>query len=79
MVNLLSNLGGFLVHAGLQKTLSMVKLVLEHIWVELGQLVVHIRGCCVILDVEVAVGKKGEGSAVSWLELELVCENSNDL
>ena len=57
----------------------MVQLVLDHIRVELGELVVHLRCVAIVLDVEVAVRKQGKCGAVSWRKLELVREDSNDL
>ena len=57
----------------------MVQLVLLHIWEELCQLVVVVGSCSIVLDVEVAVGQEGEGGAVTWTELKLICEDSNHL
>ena len=57
----------------------MVKLVLDHIWVELGELVVHLSCGAVVLDVEVAVREQGKSGAVSWRKLELIREDSYHL
>ena len=67
--DLLGNLGGLSVHAGLEKGLRMVELVLFHVWEELGQLVIVVRCLLVVLHVEVAVGKEGQGGTVTWTEL----------
>ena len=72
MVNLLCNLGSLLVHARLQETLSVVQLVLDDIWVELGELIVHIRSATVILNVEVAVCEQGKCRSISWRKLKLI-------
>ena len=79
VVDLLGHLGCLLVQAGLEQALGVVQLVLDHVRVELGELVVHVRGATVVLDVEVAVGQQGECRPVSWRELELVGEDTNDL
>ena len=57
----------------------MVELVLDHIRVELGELVVHLSGQRVVLDVEIAVREQGKSGAVSWRELQLIREDSNHL
>ena len=57
----------------------MVQLVLDHIWVELGQLVIHVSGAAIVLDVEVAVCEQGKSSPVPWAELQLISEDANDL
>ena len=77
--DLLSDFRCFLVHSGLKQALSVIQLVLDDVGVELGQLVVHVGGASVVLHVEVAVRKQGKSSAVSWRELELVCEDPDDL
>ena len=69
MVDLLGHFRGFLVHTGLEQALSMVKLVLDHVRVELSQLIVHVGCASVVLNVEVAVGEQGKGSPVSGAEL----------
>lgn len=50
----------------------MVELVLAHVWVELGQLVIVFGGFSVILHIEVAVGKEGQGSATARLKLQFI-------
>ena len=57
----------------------MVKLVLDHVRVELSQLIVHVGCASVVLNIEVAVGEQGKGSSVSGAELELVGEDADDL
>lgn len=79
VIDLLGNLRGFLVHAGFEQALGMVKLVLDHVRVELGELVVHFGRVAVVLNVEVAIGEEGESCAVSWGELKLIVEDSDDL
>lgn len=56
-VNLLSNFGCLQIHASLEETLRMVESILGHVRVQLAQLVVHVCGLRVILNVEVAVGE----------------------
>jgi len=79
MIDLLSDLRCLLVHAGLEKALGVVQFVLDHIRVELGELVVHISSTRIVLHIEVAVGQEGKSGTVSWRELKLVGEDSNDL
>ena len=57
MLNLLSYLKSLCVHASLIETLSMIQLILVDIWVEFGELVVHVGRIGVILDVKVAIAK----------------------
>ena len=57
----------------------MVQLVLDDIWVELGELVIHVSGAAIVLDVEVAVCEQGKSSSVPWAELQLISEDANDL
>ena len=79
VIDLLGNLGGLLVQAGLEEALGVVESVLDDVGVEFRELVVHIRGTRVVLDVEVAVGQQGKSRSVSWRELKLISKNANDL
>ena len=79
VVDLLSNLRGFLVEASLKEALGMVEFVLDDVWVELGQLVVHVGCTAIVLNVEVAVGKQRKRGSISWRELEFAREDSNHL
>ena len=79
VLDLLRDLGSFRVHAGLKQALCVVELVLGNVRVELGQLIVHVGGIGVVLDVEVAMGKEGKGGPIARTELQLVCEDSDDL
>ena len=79
VINLLGYLRGLLIHASLEEALSVVQFVLDHVLVELGELVVHVSRTAVVLDVEVAVGKQGKGGAVPWRKLKLVRQDTNHL
>ena len=79
VIDLLGYLRCFLVHTSLEEALSVVEFVLDDIWVELGELVVHVGGAAVVLDVEVAVREQGKSRSVSWRELELIRQDSNYL
>jgi hypothetical protein len=79
VLNRLGYLLGLCVHSSLEQGLCVVQLVLVIIWKELGELVVHVRGIAVVLDLEVAVSKEGQSSSVSGLELKLVVEDVDDL
>ena len=57
----------------------MVEFVLSNIWVEFGELVVHIGSASVILNVEVTVSEEGKSRAISWTELQLIRQYSNYL
>ena len=57
----------------------MVEFVLSNIWVEFGELVVHISSASVVLNVEVTVGEEGKSRAISWTELQLVRQDSDYL
>jgi len=78
VVDLLSNLRSFLVHASLEEALSMIQFVLNDVGVELGQLIVHVGGTAIVLDVEIAVSKQGKSGAVSRRELKLIRKNANN-
>ena len=65
MVDLLGHLRSFLVHASFEKALGMVELVLDDIRVELGELIVHIRGTTIVLDIEIAICKQGKSGPIS--------------
>jgi hypothetical protein len=56
----------------------VVELILGNIWVELGELIVHVGGIGVVLDVEVAMSKEGKGGSIARTELQLVREDTND-
>ena len=79
VVNLLGDLGGFLVHASLEQALSVIQLVLDDVGVELGQLVVHVGGAGVVLNIEVAVCQQGKSGTVPRRELKLIGEDADDL
>ncbi len=55
VVDLLGHFGGFLVHASLEQALCVVEFILDHIRVELGQLIIHIGRAAIILNVEIAI------------------------
>jgi len=71
-LDLLGNFACFGISSSLQERLGMVKFVLVYIGVELGELVVHLSGVSVVLDVEVAMTEKTEGSSVSGRELKFI-------
>ena len=79
VVDLLSHFLGFLVHASFEQALSVVKLVLNHVWVELGKLIVHISGVTIVLNVKVAVSQQGKSSSIPWAELQLIGQDANNL
>ena len=79
MIDLLSNLGRLLVHAGLEKALGMVELVLDDIRIELGELIVHVSSTRIVLHVEVAVSEEGKSGTVARRELKLIGEDADDL
>ena len=57
----------------------MVEFVLSNIWVEFGELVVHVGSTSVVLNVEVTVCEEGKSRAISWTELQLIRQDSNHL
>jgi len=57
----------------------MIELVGVHLRVELSQLVVHVRGIGIVLNIVVTMAKERERSSVSRRELKLICKNVNDL
>jgi hypothetical protein len=57
----------------------MVELVLVYIGVKLSELIVHLSGIGVVLDIEVAVTEETEGSSVTGRELQFVVEDTNNL
>ena len=58
VLNLLGNLGSFLIHASLEETLGMVKLVARDIRVELGKLIILISSISIVLNIEVAMSEE---------------------
>lgn len=78
-LDLLGNFACLRVSSSLQERLGMVKFVLVYVGVELGELVVHLSGVSIVLDVEVAMTEKTEGSSVSRRELKLVVQDANNL
>ena len=77
--DLLGNFRCLLVHSSLEQALSVVEFVLSNIWVEFGELVVHVGSTSVVLNVEVAVSEEGKSRAVSWTELQLIRQDSDYL
>ena len=57
----------------------MVEFVLSNIWVEFGELVVHVGSTSVVLNVEVTICEEGKSRAISWTELQLIRQDSNHL
>ena len=57
----------------------MIQLVLNDVGIELGQLIVHVGGTTIVLNVEIAVSEQGKSRAVSRRELKLICKDSNNL
>ena len=55
VLNLLSNFARLNVETSFKQALSVVQLVLSHVGVELRQLVIHVCGIAIVLNVEVAV------------------------
>jgi len=77
--DLLGNLLSLLIHSSLVEGLSVVHLVLVHVWVELGELVVHVSCIAVVLNLKVAVSEQRQSSSVSWLEVQLVAQDRDYL
>jgi hypothetical protein len=65
VLDLLGDLLSLGIKTSFVKSLGVVKLVRHYIRVELGELVVLVRGIGVVLDVEVTVAQEGESCSTS--------------
>ena len=67
------------VHSVLEQGLGVVKLVALIIWVEFGELVIHLAGLLIVLDIEVTVGEERQRGPAAGCKLQLVGQDSYNL